>query len=128
MQTRRINAVNAIEALGGGYSQAFEVTDPTRILFVSGQVPVDPKRQVPDGFPAQCRQAWANVEAQLRAAGMTLDNVVKVTTFLANREYGMLNRGVRRQVLGDRCPASTTIVADIFDSEWLVEIEAIAAA
>jgi hypothetical protein len=31
-------------------------------------------------------------------------------------------------VLGDRCPASPTIVADIFDSEWLVEIEAIAAA
>ena len=59
--------------------------------------------------------------------GQSLD-VVKVTTFLANREYGMLNRGVRRQVLGDRCPASTTIVADIFDSEWLVEIEAIAAA
>jgi 2-iminobutanoate/2-iminopropanoate deaminase len=120
--------VNAIEALSGGYSQAFEVTDPTRILFVSGQVPVDPKRQVPDGFPAQCRQAWANIEAQLRAAGKTLDNVVKVTTFLANREYGMLNCGVRRQVLGDRCPASPTIVADIFDSEWLVEIEAIAAA
>jgi 2-iminobutanoate/2-iminopropanoate deaminase len=128
MQTRRINAENAIEALGGGYSQAFEITDPKRILFVSGQVPVDPKRQVPDGFPAQCQQAWANIEAQLRAAGMTLDNVVKVTTFLADRKYGMLNREVRRQVLGDRCPASTTVVVDIFDSEWLVEIEAIAAA
>jgi len=125
---RRINAEDAIEALGGGYSQAFEVTDARRILFVSGQVPLDRNRQVPDGFPAQARQVWANIGAQLRAAGMTLDNVVKVTTFLADRQYGMPNREVRRQVLGDRCPAWTTVVVDIFDSEWLIEVEVIAAA
>lgn len=59
---------------------------------------------------------------------MTLDNVVKVTTFLADRRYGTENREVRRQVLGDRCPASTTVVVDIFDSGWLIEVEAIAAA
>ena len=128
MQIRRINAGDAIEAVGGGYSQAFEVTGAERIVFVSGQVPVDCNQRVPEGFAAQCRLAWANVEAQLRAAGMTLDNVVKVTTFLADRRYGLENREVRQQVLGDRCPASTTVVVDIFDSAWLIEVEAIAAA
>ncbi len=128
MQIRRINADDAIKAIGGGYSQAFEVTDAKRILFVSGQVPVDRHDRVPDGFPAQCALAWANIQAQLRAAGMTLDNVVKVTTFLSDRDYGKANREVRLLVLGDRCPASTTVVVDIFDSEWLVEVEVIAAA
>jgi len=128
MQIRRINSNDAIKALGGGYSQAFEVAGAERFVFVSGQMPVDRSQRVPEGFAAQCRLAWANAEAQLRAAGMSLDNVVKVTTFLADRRYGMENREVRRQVLGDRCPASTTIVVDIFDSAWLIEIEVIAAA
>jgi len=112
----------------GGYAQAFEVTGAQRLLLISGQVPVAVDGTLPAGFEAQCRQAWANVEAQLRAAGMTLDNLVKVTTFLANRDDGVANRQVRQAVLGDRTPALTVIVAGIFDAAWLVEIEAVAAA
>ena len=83
---------------------------------------------VPSAFAAQCRLVWANVEAQLHAAEMTLDNVVDVTTFLADRAYGMENRVIRKQVLGDLCPASTTIIADIFDAAWLIEVKVVAAA
>jgi len=126
MQIRKLNSTEAPEP--AGYSQAIEATGGQRIVFVSGQIPVTRENAVPEGFEAQCRLAWANVEAQLRAAGMTLDNLVKVTTYLSDREFGLRNRAVRREVLGDRRPASTVVVAGIFDSAWLLEIEAIAMA
>src|SRR5260221_10751622 len=128
MNFRKMNAADVPAPAGGGYSQVVEISGFERIAFVSGQIPTDQNNQVPAGFRAQCRLAWANVEAQLAAVGMTLDHIVKVTTFVADRKYGLENREVRREVLGDRCPASTVIAVDIFDSKWLVEIEAVAAA
>ena len=58
---------------------------------------------------------------------MTLDNIVKVTTFLSDRSYGQENRDIRREIFGDRAPATTVIITGIFDDQWLLEIEAIAA-
>jgi len=125
----RMTPVNApgTSAPRGGYAQAMEVEGARRLLFVSGQVPEDAEGKLPADFAGQCRLAWRNVEAQLLAAGMTLDNLVKVTTFLADRRYGSENREVRQEVLGHRTPALTVIVAGIFEERWLVEIEAIAA-
>jgi 2-iminobutanoate/2-iminopropanoate deaminase len=110
------------------YAQAHEVTNASRLLFISGQVPVDNDDHVPPDFKSQCRLAWANVEAQLKAAGMTLDNLVKVTTFLSDRRYCLENSEVRTEVLEKRSPALTIIITGIFDAAWLLEIEAIAAA
>ena len=112
----------------GGYSQSVEVRDAQRLLFISGQVPVDAAGDVPDGFRAQAQQVWANVLAQLDAAGMTVSNLVKVTTFLASREHAALNGAIRREVLGAHAPALTVVIATIYAEEWLLEIEAIAAA
>jgi 2-iminobutanoate/2-iminopropanoate deaminase len=110
------------------YAQAHEVTNAPRLLFISGQVPVDNDDRVPTDFKGQCRLAWANVEAQLKAAGMTLDNLVKVTTFLSDRRYRQENSEVRMEVLGERSPALTVIITGIYDEVWLLEIEAVAAA
>jgi 2-iminobutanoate/2-iminopropanoate deaminase len=110
------------------YAQAHEVTNASRLLLISGQVPADNDDHVPTDFKSQCRLAWANVEAQLKAAGMTLDNLVKVTTFLSDRRYRQENYEVRMEVLGERSPALTVIITGIYDEAWLLEIEAIAAA
>jgi len=112
----------------GAYPQAVEVVDATRWLYLSGQIPVAPDGSLAADFRGQCEQVWANVETQLRAAGMTLDNLVKVTTYLADRRHALDNREVRIRVLAGRQPALTVIVAGIFDEAWLVEIEAVAAA
>ena len=125
MKKRLINSGEA-PAPVGWYSQAVEASDVQRFVLVSGQIPVSKGGEVPQGFAAQCRLAWSNVQAQLRAADMTLDNVVKVTTFLSDRSYGQENRNIRREVLGDRAPAMTVIITGIFDDQWLLEIEAIA--
>lgn len=127
MQTRQINAAT-VPTPNSGYSQALELKEHSRLLFISGQIPVALDGSVPDGFEAQCRLAWRNVEAQLEAAGMTLDNLVLHRTYLADRRYALANRAVRNAVLGDRKPALTTIIVGIFDAAWLLEIEAIAAA
>lgn len=109
------------------YSQACEVTNATRLLYVSGQIPVSAAGVLSPDFEQQCRQCWANVEAQLAAAHMGLDQLVKVTTFLADRRHATANRRIRAEVLGARTPALTVIVADLFEEGWMVEIEAVAA-
>ena len=99
-----------------------------RLLFISGQIPESVNGEVPEGFRAQARLVWANVLAQLEAAGMSINNLVKITTFLSSREYAIANREVRQETLGTHAPALTVIIAGIFDEKWLLEIEAIAAA
>jgi 2-iminobutanoate/2-iminopropanoate deaminase len=126
MDRRGINASDA-PAASAGYAQAVEVRDVRRTLYISGQIPVTRDGVVPPTFREQCRLAWRNIEAQLHAAHMTLDNLVKVTTFLSDRQFAAKNGDVRREVLGDRAPALTVIITGIFDHAWLLEIEAVAA-
>lgn len=127
--TRSIMKTRPIDPMPGlAYAQALEVTGATRLLFVSGQVPADADGNVPADYPSQYRLAWANVEARLSAAGMTFDNLVKVTIFLSDRRYVKESYGLRPQVLGDRSPALTIVITGIYDEAWLLEIEAIAAA
>ncbi|MCW3474493.1 RidA family protein [Limobrevibacterium gyesilva] len=125
MQRRDINAPDA-PAPASPYTQAVEITGATRTLYVSGQIPADRNGTVPDDITAQCRLAWANVEAQLRAAGMSLDNIVKVTTIMPDHANLGASRAVRAEVLGDRRPGSTLIVGGLANPAWKIEIEVIA--
>lgn len=127
MKLTEINAASATQA-SGGYSQAIEVRDFQRLLFISGQIPENAAGEVPASFIEQAELVWSNICEQLHAADMSVANLVKVTTFLSSREYAAANSEVRRAVLGKHAPALTVIIADIFDEQWLLEIEAIAAA
>lgn len=127
MKSTPVNSPVAPHATGD-YSQALEVQGVQRFLFISGQIPESATGEVPEGFPAQAKLAWANVLAQLEAAGMSVNNLVKVTTFLSSREHALPNREIRREALGTHAPALTVIITGIFDEKWLLEIEAIAAA
>ncbi len=90
-------------------------------------MPEQPDGSVPTDFTAQSRVTWTNIEQQLHDAGMSLDNLVKITTFLSDRRYRAESSLVRREVLKQRTPAMTIIIADIYDAAWLLEIEAVAA-
>jgi 2-iminobutanoate/2-iminopropanoate deaminase len=118
----------AINANEHSYAQARLVSSPSRWLFISGQVPANANGDVPKTFEDQCRLAWRNVQAQLEAAGMKTTDLVKVTTFLSDRKHRAANAAVRKEVLGAHTPALTIIITGIYDEEWLLEIEAIAAA
>lgn len=127
MQRREINSLEAPSS-AGGYAQAIELTNNSRILYISGQIPEARDGAAPQDFVSQCRLVWRNVEAQLHASGMGLDNLVKVTTFLSDRKYALENREIRNEILAGRQIALTVVIADIFDESWLLEIEAVAAA
>ncbi len=127
MKLTKINSPKA-PVPAGGYVQAMEVSNASRLLFISGQVPDTVDGTTPEDFEEQARLIWANLIAQLHAANMTLDNLVKVTFFLSDRKYIDGYRKVRLEILQERTVALTTIITGIFDEKWLMEIEAIAAA
>ena len=116
-----------VHAPSSGYSMGLEVGQHRRLLFISGQVPENADGGVPDGFEAQCEQAWRNVIAVLTAAGLGVEHLVKINTFLTDRSQVMANRTVRRKMLQGHEPASTVMIAETVDGKWLLEIEAIAA-
>ena len=126
MKRETINAKNA-PAPRGGYSQAVKLTDFKTLVFISGQIPVSDDDKVPETFEEQARLVWRNIDAQLKAAGMSKADLVKVTTFLADRHHTMANRDIRSEYLGSVTQAMSVVIAAIFDEKWLLEVEAIAA-
>ena len=127
MQRRDLNAPNAYLPVAA-YTQGVEVSGATRTLYVSGQVGLRMDGTLPDDIVGQSRLAWQNLEAQLKAAGMTFDNLVKITAILPNHGDLAAARGVRSEVLGDRKPASTLIVGGLANPAWKIEIEGVAVA
>jgi 2-iminobutanoate/2-iminopropanoate deaminase len=112
------------------YSHGVEAPANARWLHISGQVGVKPDGRVAEGAEAQMEQAWRNIFALLEAAGMTKRDLVKVTAFLTVDAVDIgLFRRVRDRMLEGAAPATTGIfVAGLANPEWLVEIEATAAA
>ena len=104
-----------------------DLSQHRRLLFISGQVPELPDGSVPEGFEAQCRQAWRNVVEVLKSAGLGVEHLVKINTFLTDRDQVAANRAIRREMLRGHEPASTVMIAVTVDGKWLLEIEAIAA-
>ena len=111
----------------GSYTHGLEVPGGSRLLFVSGQIPVRVDGSVPADFEGQCHVVWDNLLAVLASAGMGPEHLVKVTTYLTSRDQAEINGRVRRERLGGTRPALTVVIARTFASEWLLEIEAIAA-
>lgn len=112
----------------GGYTNAVEVAGGQRLLFISGQTPETVSGVVPEDAETQCRLIWLHIESCLESAGMSLTDLVKVTTFLSDRELASVNTKIRQEMLGDHRPALTVIVTELFDTEWNLEIEAVASA
>ena len=117
----------SVHAPSSGYSMGLELGQHRRLLFISGQVPENSDGNVPEGFEAQCEQAWRNIIAVLTAAGLGVEHLVKITTFLTDRNQVVANRAIRRKMLAEHEPASTVMIAQTVDGKWLLEIEAIAA-
>ena len=95
-------------------------------VFTSGQIPVDPADgSVPEGIPAQAEQACKNVGAVLAAAGVSFENVVKTTCFLANMEdFSQFNSVYEKYFISK--PARSCVAVRALPKGVLCEIEAIA--
>jgi enamine deaminase RidA (YjgF/YER057c/UK114 family) len=112
------------------YSHVVEVQGG-RLLFVSGQVPVNAQRQLASrDFREQVEKVYDNLETVLKSVGAGFENVVKTTNFLTNISQAKVFREVRdaRFAHLKTRPASTTLVITaLVEPEFLLEIEVIAA-
>ncbi|HXF30152.1 MAG TPA: RidA family protein [Solirubrobacterales bacterium] len=116
------------EALSfAGMSQAVRHGD---LVHVSGQVALAPGGElVGEGdIEAQVRQALANLEAALAAAGARVEDTIKVTCFLLDAAHYPAYAAAKAELFGDSAPASTCVVVKgLLDPRMLIEVEAVAA-
>ena len=99
-----------------------------QLLFVSGQIPVDPKTgSIVDGdITAQADRAMRNVGALLKAAGLGFEHVARTTVFLADmNDFAAMNAVYARYVV-DPPPARATVQVARLPRDVRIEIDAIA--
>ncbi|MDE5811095.1 MAG: RidA family protein [Muribaculaceae bacterium] len=109
----------------GPYSQAI---DAGAFVFISGQIPVDPATgNIPEGITAQTAQSIANLKAILAEAGLSVDNVVKTTVFLADMNDFAAMNAVYAEAFTAPFPARSAVAVRELPKQVLVEIEVIAA-
>ena len=111
-------------------TQMVEV-EGARLIYLSGQTAANADYKVVSGdIRRQAHAVYDNIEIALRAAGATLANVVKTTTYLTSADYIAPSREVRveRYRNLEAPPANTLlIVSRLAEPEMLIEIEVIAA-
>ena len=109
----------------GPYSQAIKVGN---LLFLSGQISIDPKtNQMNAGsIEEQTRQALDNLDAVLKASGMSMENVVNTTVFLKDVNDFVKMNAVYATYFKDKPPARATVQIARLPRDALVEISAIA--
>ena len=118
-----IATTNAPGAIGP-YSQAI---DTGSFVFISGQIPVNPATgEIPEGIEAQAAQSMANIKAILAKAGLTMDNVVKTTVFLADMSLFADMNKVYAENFTAPFPARSAVAVKELPKQVLVEIEIIA--
>lgn len=127
----------------GTYSHVIKVS-ARELVFVAGQIPVDREGNIVGlntndkiknhrtiDLAAQVRQTYLNLKSALEAAGATMDDIVRLDTYVvmsAANEYGTSGVKVRREMLGSaRPPGATIFVAGLMPADALIEIAAIAA-
>jgi enamine deaminase RidA (YjgF/YER057c/UK114 family) len=86
----------------------------------------------PDGVAGatldeQLQLIWSNIRTILASAGMTVDNVVRVTSYLRDAASADANAAARVRELGGRLVPTTAIVVETLVDDWLVEVEVVAA-
>jgi 2-iminobutanoate/2-iminopropanoate deaminase len=119
-----ISTKDAPQAIGP-YSQAIRANG---LVFVSGQIPIDPAtQQVVNGdVAAQTDRVFKNIAAILRAAGSSLEKVVRAGVFLKNMsDFAAMNE-VYGRYFTSAPPARATVEVARLPKDVLVEIDVIA--
>ena len=109
----------------GPYSQAIEVGN---LVFTSGQLPIDPATGAfpEEGIKEQARQSLLNIQAILKEAGLTMNNVVKTTVFMADMgDFADMNE-VYAEFFSEPYPARSAVAVKTLPKGAMLEIEVVA--
>jgi enamine deaminase RidA (YjgF/YER057c/UK114 family) len=118
-----LQPTNAQRSYGAGV-----VTEGGRIVWLAGMGGTrGPDGKKVEGIAEQTRQAFRNIEAALKRAGGTLENVVSMTVMIRNQADGDEFVRVRGEFFKSKFPASMLITAkDFANPDLLVEIQSVA--
>ena len=109
----------------GPYSQAIQVGN---LVYTSGQIPIDPSTGafVEGGIKEQTRQSLTNVKAILEEAGLSMNNVIKTTVFMADmNDFADMN-AIYAKFFTEPYPARSAVAVKALPKGALVEIEVVA--
>jgi enamine deaminase RidA (YjgF/YER057c/UK114 family) len=126
MQTITHDAVAGAYAPTADYAHAVELRSAERLLFTAGTMGLDPAGAAGASLDDQLALVWANLRAILAAADMTVDDIVRVTSYLRDRAYAEANARARVAALGGRRVPTTAIVVETLADDWLIELEIVA--
>ncbi len=118
-------STNLAPAAIGPYSQAIEIGN---LVFTSGQLPIDPATGAfPEGgIKEQARQSLLNIQAILKEAGLTMNDVVKTTVYLADMaDFADMN-GVYAEFFSEPYPARSAVAVKMLPKGAMLEIEVVA--
>ena len=121
---KTISTAKAPAAIGP-YSQAIQVGN---LVYTSGQIPIDPAtgNLVEGGIKEQARQALKNIQAILQEAGLSMENVIKTTVFMADmNDFADMN-AVYGEFFSEPYPARSAVAVKTLPKGALTEIEVIA--
>ena len=122
---KKVISTSKAPAAIGPYSQAIQVGN---LVYTSGQIPIDPATGVfaEGGIKEQTRQSLLNVKAILEEAGLTMNDVVKTTVFMADmNDFADMN-AVYATFFSEPYPARSAVAVKTLPKGALVEIEVVA--
>src|SRR5882757_10845236 len=120
--TNRIHDIGVARQIGT-YSDAVEVPANARWLITAGTPGLGPDGHLPADITGQAEIAWTHIVACLERAGMTVDNIVKVTQYLVQPADIPAYARVRALYLGAARPASMLLVVPaLVRAEFLLEV------
>jgi enamine deaminase RidA (YjgF/YER057c/UK114 family) len=119
---------SSIAPPAANYAHGILSSNPGRLLHIAGTVGVRPDGSVPDDVADQAEVTWANIKAICEEAGMSLDDIVSITTYVVAGQPLGGAMAARDKALGGRRVASTLItVPALVRPEWKMEISVVAA-
>jgi 2-iminobutanoate/2-iminopropanoate deaminase len=127
MQTIPHNPTAGIYPATPDYVHALEVRQPNRILYVAGTMGLDGEGAPAPTLQGQLDLIWSNIRTILASAGMSVDNIVRITSYMRDAAYAEANQNARMAALNGRAVPTTALVVQTLSPDWLVEIEIIAA-
>ncbi len=126
---RRINPKSIMAPVNNAYVHGVLIPAGAEVLHISGQIGADPEGNVPNDPAQQAENAWSNVLAIVREAGMNASHIAKLTAYIVDEATFLPYAAARNRDLGggNRVAATTVYVPRLVRPEWKIEIEAIAA-
>ncbi|AOB39986.1 RidA family protein [Bordetella parapertussis] len=124
--SKQIIHTDAAPAAVGPYSQTVAATG-AKTVYLSGQIGLEPGTGdlVSENFDAQVRQAFANMQAVIKEAGGTLDDIVKLTLFLTDLNKFAAANAIMAELIPQPFPARSTVGVASLPKGAQFEVEAV---